>query len=225
MTKQQVEDMQMTLNTFTNRYLKGMKPLMVDGVRGHSTNRRILTVKYYLGYSEYVKSATHPNGRDSSWHPRTVRRLRHPRSTEYSSAKMIATGIARRRRFRIRQAAEVVYSYVAPGVSRFDGVPCANWMIPYLVWARKHGWQGHLNSGWRSPAYSESLCYRMCGAPTCSGTCAGRGSNHSGSVKPSGAVDVSDYYRFGNLMRSVPLSPHLYNALSRDPVHYSISGR
>lgn len=226
MTKEQVKDMQRTLNVFTTRYLKGVKPLMVDGVRGHSTNRRILSVKYYLGYSKYTKSNQHPNGRDSSWHPLTVRRIRHPRSTKFNSAKAVATGIARRHKQKVRWAQQQILSHVTSGVTRYDGVPVANWLVPYLAYARKNGWQGHLNSGWRSPAYSESLCYRMCGAPTCAGKCAGKGSNHAGDVKPRGAIDVSDYTRFGGIMRVAPLNPHIFNALgSRDPVHYSASGR
>jgi hypothetical protein len=111
------------------------------------------------------------------------------------------------------------------GVEWFDGRKVAAWMVPYLTWARKHGWKGHVVSGWRDPAYSERLCWAMCGAPRCPGRCAGRSSNHSGSVKPHGAIDVSDYQTFGRLMHSCPLRPHIYNALgARDPVHYSVSG-
>lgn len=114
----------------------------------------------------------------------------------------------------------------ATGVTRFDGVPVAAWMVPYLEWARRNGWRGQLVSGWRDPAYSESLCRRMCGAPSCPGRCAGRASNHAGSVQPHGAVDVSDYYTFGRLMQRCPIQPRIYNALgARDPVHFSVSGR
>lgn len=110
------------------------------------------------------------------------------------------------------------------GVGRYDGVPVAAWIIPYLQWARENGWHGRLVSGWRDPAYSESLCYRICGRPSCSGTCAGRNSNHSGSAKPHGAVDVSDYIKFAQVIQHCPLSPKLFNALPRDRVHFSASG-
>jgi len=217
--------MQETLNVFRKKYLKGVKPIKVDGVRGHATNVAILQAKYYLGYSKWVKSSKHPDGRDASWKPLTVRRIRHPRSRKYSSVKMIATGIVRRRRQHLRYRQQIIQSHVTSGVTRYDGVPVAKWLVPYLTYARSHGWQGHLNSGWRSPAYSQSLCYRMCGAPSCPGRCAGVASNHAGSNKPRGAVDVSDYYRFGAIMRSAPLNPHIFNALgSRDPVHFSASG-
>ncbi len=111
-------------------------------------------------------------------------------------------------------------------MATFDGRPVAAWMKPYLVWARNQGWRGTLNSGWRSPAYSEQLCRNICGAPSCPGRCAGRASNHAGSVKPAGSLDVSDYARFGELMRRCPLEPRIHNALgARDPVHFSHSGR
>jgi hypothetical protein len=224
-TKKEIREMQVTLNRFTGKYLKGVHPLRVDGVRGHATNIRILAVKYYLGYSKYEKSKKHPGGRDSSWLPLTVRRVRHPRSRKYSSAKMIATGIARRHRQKLRWAQQHVHATVTSGVTTYDGTPVAKWLVPYLQYARSHGWQGRLNSGWRSPSYSTSLCYRMCGAPSCPGRCAGAASNHAGSDKPRGALDVSDYYRFGAIMRNAPFNPRIYNALgSRDPVHYSASG-
>jgi hypothetical protein len=113
----------------------------------------------------------------------------------------------------------------ASGVSYYDGKKVASWMVPYLKWARANGWRGYLVSGWRDPVYSEGLCRAMCGAPSCPGRCAGRSSNHSGSTKPRGAIDVSDYYRFGQLMKKCPYSPRLHNALgARDPVHFSASG-
>ena len=53
--------------------------------------------------------------------------------------------------------------------------PLAAWMVPKVDAAYNKGWRGTLTSGWRSPAYSTQLCYSMCGAPTCPGTCAGAG--------------------------------------------------
>jgi hypothetical protein len=109
-------------------------------------------------------------------------------------------------------------------VGTFDAKQCASWLIPYLAWARQNGWQGRLNSGWRDPVHSEGLCLKMCGAPTCPGRCAGRRSNHSGSVKPNGAIDVSDEIRFGQLMARCPLSPPIFNDLPNDRVHFSATG-
>jgi hypothetical protein len=109
------------------------------------------------------------------------------------------------------------------GIGIFDGHQVAGWIIPWLEKARAHGWAGTVTSGYRDPAYSESLCWAMCGAPSCPGRCAGRSSNHSGKDYPAGAVDVSDYYTFGRIMQE--LGAPLHNALgSADPVHFSYTG-
>jgi hypothetical protein len=112
------------------------------------------------------------------------------------------------------------------GVGTFDGKPVANWFIPYLTWARQNGWQGRLNSGYRTPEYSEQLCYRICQppAPSCPGRCAGRSSSHSQDVKPKGAIDVSDEARFGELMARCPFSPRICNDLPNDRIHFSVTG-
>lgn len=102
-----------------------------------------------------------------------------------------------------------------------------NWMIPWLDKSRAAGWYGVVNSGVRTPEYSESLCRNMCGAPSCPGRCAGRASNHNMTAdqgEPYGALDVSDYYNFGAIQPRIG-SP-LKNALgAQDPVHFSVSGR
>lgn len=215
-----VAELQRSLNRFTNRWLAGVKPLIVDGKKGFATNRRIMTVKYYLGYGK---------NRDSDVTSVFVRRMRHPRDSDYFPRGMIGTGMARRRRQRLRYYANQIASLWTSGVSSFDGRPVAKCAIPYLKYAREHGWRGSLNSGWRSPAYSESLCYAMCGAPTCPGKCAGRSSNHSGSTCDWFAIDVSDYYNFGRIMAGMPIPTgrhRIFNALgSRDPVHFSPTGR
>ena len=112
----------------------------------------------------------------------------------------------------------------AAGVGSFDGVQVATWLIPYLTWARANGWQGRLNSGYRSPEHSERICRDMCGAPTCPGRRAGRLSNHSGDVRPKGAIDVSDEFRFGQLMAKCPYSPRIFNDLPNDRIHFSANG-
>jgi hypothetical protein len=80
----------------------------------------------------------------------------------------------------------------------FDGKEVPKWMATINQEARDAGyWNGYVFSGRRDPAYSESLCLNMCGAPTCPGRCGGRYSNHSGpptdrGVEYEGAEDVSD---------------------------------
>lgn len=87
------------------------------------------------------------------------------------------------------------------------------------------GWSGGLYSGGRTPEYSESLCFGICGAPSCSGTCAGRSSNHSGcdgSYPGWGAIDCQDYENFGRIQKEIG-SP-LQNRLPNDRPHYSVTG-
>ena len=209
-----VERLQASLNRFTNRRLENVAPLIVDGEKGFLTNRRIMTVKRYLGYL---------GERDGSVTSEFVRRMRHPRDPRWSSPRQVVRGIGRRRRQR-RRAIEDLDP--RPGVSRFDGRPVATWMRGYLVWAREQGWRGQLISGWRSPEHSEQLCFEICGRPTCPGRCAGRASNHSKKQKPGGAVDVSDFARFGGLMERSPFRPRIFNALGPvDPGHFSATGR
>lgn len=124
---------------------------------------------------------------------------------------------------------ELLHPPVHEGVVTFDGHSCPGWIAEWMQRARDDGrWHGVLVSGYRTPAYSESLCYAICGAPSCSGTCAGRSSNHAcpptaTCVKYEGAVDVSDYAAFGVAMAHYG-SP-LHNSLgSRDPVHFSYAG-
>jgi len=109
------------------------------------------------------------------------------------------------------------------GVGSFDGKQVAKWIIPWLEKSRAEGWSGSVTSGYRTPEYSESLCFGMCGAPSCPGTCAGRSSNHSGDHYPAGAVDVSDYSNFGSIQPRIG-SP-LKNNLPADRVHFSVSGQ
>lgn len=210
-----VKALQRALNAFTKRYLRGVTPLIVDGDKGHATNRRIMTCKYYLGYGEK---------RDGDVTSKFLLRLRHPHSSEHSPASMRRTGAKRRVAQRARALGEQFKPVVAKDVTRFDGVPCAIWLAKKLQKARDAGrWKGKLVSGWRSPAYSESLCRRMCGAPSCPGRCAGRKSNHSGAVYPAGAVDVSDYRVFEQECKRLNLG--IKNELDeRDPVHFSVSG-
>jgi hypothetical protein len=133
---------------------------------------------------------------------------------------------------KIRRAIEDAREAFDPMGSRivsFDGKPVAEWLAYRLEAARRAGWGGGLNSGWRSPEYSEQLCYQICGAPTCPGRCAGKTSNHTKNVYPEGAIDVSDPANFAAVMRQlanrIP-GVVIFNALGNsDPWHMSASGR
>ena len=214
LTKEKVVELQSDMNRFTDAFLEKFPPIIVDGIRGPATNRRIVTCKFFIGYTDDPQ-------RSRRLTPPFRERLNSPTSPEIVPAAMIKRGRQRR-----REQHERARKPVPGGVTRFDGRPVANWLKPYLDFARENGWQGTLNSGFRDPVHSEQLCFQICGAPSCPGRCAGRASNHSGNAKPKGAVDVSDFARFGRLMEACPLEPRIFNALGdRDPVHFSATGR
>jgi len=120
------------------------------------------------------------------------------------------------------------------GISEWKGELVPSWTVGeakgpdgqvknWLKLIEEKGWGGVVNSGARTAAHSEELCFQRCGAPSCAGTCAGRSSNHV-IEGPSdwGALDVSDYYTFGRICREV--GAPLQNDLPADPVHYSPDG-
>lgn len=111
-----------------------------------------------------------------------------------------------------------------PGLVWYDGKQVPSWIVEELEKAKRYGWRGHVVSGYRTPAYSETLCYRMCGRPRCPGMCAGRSSNHSqGYIYPRGAVDVTDYGTLYRICQQHKL--RIKNRLPRDRVHFSSSGQ
>ncbi len=119
-----------------------------------------------------------------------------------------------------------------PNLMGFDGKQVPGWIGVILNDARRSGvWDGYVISGYRSPSYSTSLCYAICGAPSCSGRCAGAASNHacppSGTGVPhEGAVDVSDPAGLQSYCRAHGLPLHGNGEmLSLDHPHFSYSGR
>jgi hypothetical protein len=211
-----VAALQRGLNAFTKKYARGMAPIRVDGSLGKSTRARVRTVKYLLGYRGKINSTANVEFRERMW---------HPKSTKYSTPARIALGAKRRSAQRANYAKTRARAAVSSGLTKRNGVVVAAWMAPYIDWAKQDGWPGWVVSGYRDPAYSDSLCRRMCGAPSCPGRCAGRNSNHSGKKRPQGALDVAHYADFGQRMRRCPLQPRIFNALGvRDPVHFSASG-
>ena len=207
-------NVQVALNAFTRRYLKGFAPLVTDGKVGPATKQRIRAVKYYLGYAGAARKSTTVDAK-------LISRMRAPHSARHSNPALLARASRRR-----RQQRKHAKRSQAPraGVATFDGRPVAAWMKPYLTWARKHGWHGTLSSGWRSPEHSEHVCRQKCGAAKCAGTCAGRSSNHVGRVRGQGAIDVTHPAEFARLMRTCPYTPRIFNDLPADPVHFSATG-
>jgi hypothetical protein len=227
MTKAEVRACQRAMNRFTApsaHYLHGINPVRVDGVKGASTNGRIRTCKKYLGYREPINARiTHE----------FIVRLNHPKNRRYPGRMEILNeswrlrlAANRRSLQRKRSKQSDSDSYSKDGIVRFDGRPCAKWMVPRITYARRNGWRGYVVSAYRTPEYSEQLCYNMCGRPSCPGRCAGRNTNHAKYKRPGGALDVSYYYDFGSHQRRNPAQPRIWNALgAQDPVHFSVSGR
>jgi hypothetical protein len=68
----------------------------------------------------------------------------------------------------------------------------------------------------RRRSFVRSGAHPLCGAEA----------NHSGNKKPKGALDVSDFKRFGELMERCPPQPRIVNALgAQDPNRFSATGR
>lgn len=214
-----VKELQHSLNRFTNQWLENVTPIGVDGDKGHSTNRRIMTVKWYLGYGK----------RDGEVTRLFVRRLRHPRSRLFSTPTMLATARERRRQQKVHALIEKDIAGFK-GAVMYDGKPVPKWMVPWLDKARHHkgagrAWAGSVVSGVRTPAHSVELCIGICGKASCPGLCAGVSSNHNATPPVEdgeGAIDVTDFVRFGEIMQAI--GAPLRNDLPRDRVHFSRTG-
>ena len=96
----------------------------------------------------------------------------------------------------------------------YDGLQVAKWIIPELAWARSKGWGGSVTSGWRSPTQVVSGVFAT--APQ------GQ-SEHRLDVYPGGAVDVSDYQQFAQIIAGYPGAQKLIQ-LGIDPLHFSGTG-
>lgn len=201
-------------NHFASVFLEDVTPLHVDGVIGKATCSRIMRIKYYLGYGK---------SRDCDITRLFRLRMTHPHSRRYFTSNMWNSGRERRSAQRTAALNHGLKASGTKGVVLLDGHYVAEWIAKEVLRIREAGrWKGVIASGWRDPVYSEGLCYNMCGAPSCSGRCAGRSSNHSGIYKPAGAVDVTQYDVFRAECKR--LNSPLHNALPNDLVHFSMSG-
>lgn len=216
----QIKRVQRQLNDFTNHHLKGFAPLIVDGKVGRHTRNRVVSSKYYLGYT---------GTRNAQVKRHLMAQLDHPNWKVRFPKGWVEIGQRRRHEEIVRWQQHQWDTSHLHGTRQYDGRTVAAYFVPVLNWARYTGhnglkWHGVVVSGYRTPAYSEHLCYVMCGAPTCAGRCAGRNTNHAWTEPPRGAIDVSDYQRFGFLMQFCPIKPHIFNDLPIDRVHFSPTG-
>lgn len=103
----------------------------------------------------------------------------------------------------------------------FDGKKVAPWIAPILEYARQHGWQGGVNSGYRSDAEQTRIYnsgVRPAALPQSMG---GGGSNHEFTAYPGGAVDVSNAAQLAKILQNSKYKNVLVWAGSKDPVHFS----
>ena len=106
------------------------------------------------------------------------------------------------------------------GVTTFDGKPVARWIAAELQAARKAGWKGSVNSGYRTDAEQVRIWnsgVRPAAKPVSLG---GSGSRHNGKAYPNGAVDVTNAAQLSRVLTK--MGSKLKWAGSKDPVHFSV---
>lgn len=225
MHRNEILHLQRLLNSFTERFKGlGYHKLQVDGDLGRLTKDRIRDVKYLIGY----KRENLNYDVDENFIHRAERPL-HVEPRWGQTKEAVARGKARRAHRHRWWLRNRIRAFLHPGVTNFDGRPVAKAVVPVLRWCREVGydgerWHGGVVSGYRTPAYSEQLCFQMCGRPSCPGRCAGRATNHAYATPDRFAVDVSDYINFARIVAHCPIKPHIHNALPNDLVHFSPSG-
>lgn len=217
LTEHQIEKVQTHCNGWTDHYLKGVHHLIVDGDKGHATNVRIESVKFYGGYGKDRQDVDSKVSETFQHFLRDSKGLWIPAETRRA-------GEHRRARQRHYYRLDRAHAVIRPGVALWHGTPVCKCAVPILHWAVEHGWQGRVNSGVRTKAHSRWLCQNMCGHDTCPGMCAGIFTHHVGVTCAMFALDVSDYVRFAHLMAQCPIKPHIFNALPHDVVHFSPDG-
>lgn len=104
----------------------------------------------------------------------------------------------------------------ASGVAKFEGKQVAAWIKPALVYARRRGWKGQVNSGYRSFAEQQRIYQSGVRPAAKPGT-----SRHEGTEFPRGAVDVSGAEQLAQILRRSPWRKRLQYAGAKDPVHFS----
>jgi peptidoglycan hydrolase-like protein with peptidoglycan-binding domain len=164
----EVRNLQRSLNRFTERFVDGLAPLVVDGTRGTETDKRIRSVKYYLGYgvAERTTAVT----------PRFIRRLRHPHSARFSSARLLARAARRRRKQRkaaLRLASgpiegtpkHVIDTIVLP-IAAECGIPITPAVIATRNATHGHTDQGNISDHEGPPARAWAADISNGGSPT-----------------------------------------------------------
>lgn len=107
------------------------------------------------------------------------------------------------------------------GVRHFEGKAVAGWIKPILKYARKHGWEGDVTSGYRSDEDQTRIYQSGVRPAALPQSMGGHGSNHEFKAYPGGAVDASDAEALDKILRHSKYRKLLKYAGSKDPVHFS----
>lgn len=214
-----VKDLQDAANVIIDAHRFPWMKMIEDADAGNDTFKKV----HFAGWLFGLSAKELKQIRNGEITARVQRLLRREKRKGVNRKR-----IDRKRRPRVDRLRKL-HNNVDPdgdGLAVFEGTTVAAWIKPWLEKARQHGWTGWLTSGWRDPIYSEQLCIAMCGQTSCPGRCAGRSSNHSGKGSKDGdpgAIDVTDYVKFGQIMKK--LGSPLHNSIGpSDPVHFSASG-
>lgn len=216
-----VKDLQKAVNRILSAHKMGWMKVQTDGDLGPLTLKRVGFAAWLIGLERrFTRQAQ--KGHVSTDLQLLLRREKR------RSAKDLRRKVKRHPKIRKIRKLHSRIPKVTDGLMTFDGKPVSATVGWWLQKSRDAGWNGVLLSGYRDPAYSEQLCYAMCGAPTCPGRCAGRGSGHSqkGGTRsaPQGCADVTDHATFAAVQ--VRIGSPLKNLLGpADPNHFSLSGR
>jgi hypothetical protein len=105
----------------------------------------------------------------------------------------------------------------------YEGVRIASWIVPILKYAREKGWNGTINSGFRTREKQQELYDAYING---TGNIAAKPgtSNHEGAKFPRGAVDVEDHAKLNSILQNSKYKDKLKWFGSGDEVHFSHTG-
>jgi len=105
---------------------------------------------------------------------------------------------------------------LAKGTAMFEGHRVAAWIAPILTMARKKGWTGQVNSGFRTYGEQQRIWNSGVRPAARPGT-----SNHENPQYPGGAIDVSNAEQLSRIIGRSKYKDLLVWAGAKDPVHFS----
>jgi len=111
-----------------------------------------------------------------------------------------------------------------------ENKPIANWIIPIAMWVSEHGWNGTVESGYRTNSEQLAAATHYAaelGVPVSQEYPDGPlASNHCKKNYPGGAIDVTEPDQFNKVLQGYPNKPTLIwgGTTIEDAVHFSATG-